>query len=138
VREARPQEIKFFYQKIQRWYIYPEQLIFTDETSKDGRSAFRRYAWSKKNTPAIVSLPSSRGKRVSVLASFASKGFCAWESIEGTYDRFKFHDLFKKVVVPFLNPWPLPRSILILDNAKIHMYPELEEMVQQTGIVIIS
>jgi transposase len=133
VREAQPAEIELYYDKISYFYLYPEQLIFCDETSKDGRSATRRYAWSQKGTAAIVNLPAARGQRISLLASFSSYGFCGWDSIDGTYDRIKFHELFLKVVYPYLNPWPLPRSILILDNAKIHMYPELEEAVSQTG-----
>ena len=26
-----------------------------------------------------------------------------------------------------MNPWPLPRSILLLDHARIHCYPQLFE-----------
>ena len=39
-------------------------------------------------------------------------------------------------VIPFLNPWPLPRSILILDNARIHMYKELEDAVHDQGALL--
>ncbi|KAF4028515.1 DDE superfamily endonuclease [Phytophthora infestans] len=45
----------------------------------------------------------------------------------GTFTRSLFLRAFVKNVVPLLNPWPLPRSSVILDNAKIHMYHELEE-----------
>jgi len=41
-------------------YSYPEQLVFIDETSKDGR------------------LPISRGNRVSVVAALGTKGFISW------------------------------------------------------------
>ena len=43
-REATPEEIRNFYCKLLPWYSYPEQLLFIDETSKDGRDAFRKYA----------------------------------------------------------------------------------------------
>jgi transposase len=39
-------------------------------------------------------------------------------------------------IVPYLNPWPLPRSILVLDNAKIHMYKELEAIMHSRGAMI--
>ncbi len=39
-------------------------------------------------------------------------------------------------IIPYLNPWPLPRSILILDNAKIHMCSELEEAVHRKGALL--
>ena len=111
--------------------------MFVDETSKDGRSSIRRYAWSKRGTPAIVRLPNTRSKRVSVLASFTTHGFSSWFINEGTYDRAQFHCAFKKFILPTLNPWPLPRSILVLDNSKIHMYPELENMINQAGALLM-
>ena len=119
--------------KLQSIYSYPEQLIFIDETFKDGRHAYRRYARSKCGTKAIVRLPFSRGERVSVFAGLGVKGFIAWESTRGTFSRQKFHDAFARCIIPLLNPWPLPNSIVIMDNAKIHMYKELEAAIHQTG-----
>lgn len=108
-----------------------------DETSKDGRDAFRKYARSKRGTKAVVKLPFSRGKRVSILAAIDTNGFFAWKTTRGTYDRIAFHEAFAETIVPHLNPWPLPRSIVILDNAKIHMYKELEEVIHQCGARLI-
>ena len=132
-REATPIEIRTYKSKLQAIYHFPAQLIFLDETSKDGRHAYRRYARSKRGTKAVVRLPFSRGKRVSVLAALNVNGFIAWESTRGTFTRQKFHDAFARHVVPKLNPWPLPNSIVIMDNAKIHMYRELETSIHQTG-----
>jgi len=36
-REAVPEEIRNHYEKLKPIYSYPEQLVFIDETSKDGR-----------------------------------------------------------------------------------------------------
>lgn len=110
-RESVTAEILVFYQKLCMFYSGPDQLVFMDETSKDGRDALRKYAWSRRNTPAIVSLPFSRGERVSVLAAFDVSGFFAWASTPGTFDRAKFHDIVKTKIAPFLNPWPLPRCV---------------------------
>ncbi|OWZ02911.1 Transposase [Phytophthora megakarya] len=52
------------------------------------------------------------------------------EIIRRTFSRKEFHKAFQKKAAPLLNPWPLLRSIVILDNARIHMYRELEELVQ--------
>ena len=136
-REAIPEEITTYYEKLQPIYSFPEQLVFIDETSKDGRDAFRRYARSKRGTKAVVRLPFSRGKRVSVLAALDHKGFMSWKCTEGTFTRNKFHEAFSEKIVPHLNPWPLPRSIVIMDNAKIHMFRELEDAVHQCGARLI-
>lgn len=57
----------------------------------------------------------------------------AWDYIEGTFTRQEFHRCFLAKVVPLLNLWPLPKSIVILDNAKIHMYPDIDRAVHQYG-----
>ncbi len=54
----------------------------------------------------------------------------------GTFDRERFHRVITTRILPLLNPWPLPRSILILDNAKIHMYKELQDAVHSTGALL--
>lgn len=108
-RESVPAELEGFYRKLRPFYSGPDQLVFIDETSKDGRDALRKYAWSRRNTPAIVSLPFSRGERLSILAAFDVTGFFAWDSTPGTFDREAFHDVFRRKIAPYLNPWPLPR-----------------------------
>ena len=108
--------------KLKAIYSHPSQLVFVDETSKDGRSAYRRYAWSLKGTKTTARLPFRRGKRVSILAAVDIHGFFSWSTTSGTYTRQSFHDAFAETVIPYLNPWPLPHSIVIMDNAKIHMY----------------
>ena len=114
-----------------------EQLIFIDETSKNRRLATRRYAWSKRNTPVVEASPFPRGQRVSVLAAFDVHGFFSWQCTFGTFTRLSFHDAIYTQILPYLNPWPLPRSIVILDNAKIHMYAEFEAMVHSVGAILI-
>lgn len=132
-REAVPAEIRNYEAKLRSIYHYPGQLVFIDETSKDGRHAYRRYARSKRGTKAVVKLPFARGKRVSILAALNIDGFMSWATTRGTFSRQNFHNAFAATVVPKLNPWPLPNSIVIMDNAKIHMYKELEDVIHQCG-----
>jgi DDE superfamily endonuclease len=136
-REAMPMEVDNYARKLNCFYSYPEQMVFVDETSKDGTSARRRYAWSRRGTRAVVATSFSRGNRVSVLAACDTKGFIGWTSTRGTFTRRSFHDGFLRVVIPKLNPWPLPRSIVVIDNAKIHMYEELAAAVHQCGAILL-
>lgn len=136
-REAVPEVIECFMKKMQKWYSYPEQLVFLDETSKNGLDAMRRYAWSAKGERAIVKAPFARGNRVSIFAACDSSGFIAWRTTRGTFTRLKFHRAFVSCVLKKLNPWPLPHSIVVLDNARIHMYAELEAAVHSVGAVLL-
>jgi hypothetical protein len=86
-RECVPEEVSNYKAKLQAIYSFPAQLLFIDETSKDGRHAYRRYAWSKRNTPAVVKLPFRRGERVSILAALDHRGFVSWETTRGTFTR---------------------------------------------------
>ncbi|KAF0704026.1 hypothetical protein AaE_015146 [Aphanomyces astaci] len=135
-QESADFELRDYYRRLSPYYSYPDQLVFVDETSKDGRDSIRKYAWSKRNKKAIVELPFSRGQRVSALAAFTTSGFLAWDYVDGTFDRATFHDVMVKKILPYLNPWPLPRSILILDNAKIHMYKERQDAVHRRGALL--
>jgi hypothetical protein len=136
-RESNPEEIKWYKQNLEELYLYPEQLVFIDETSKDGRAALRTFAWSAVNTPAIVNLPFSRGIRVSALAGFNHRGFLAWEFTTGTFTRNSFHDAFVDNILPHLQPYPMPNSIVVIDNARIHMYSQFREAIESRGAFLI-
>ncbi|OWZ16462.1 Transposase, partial [Phytophthora megakarya] len=60
-RESVPAEIEAYYKKLPPFYRGPDQLVFLDETAKVGRSVLRRFAWSPRNTPAIVRQPFDTG-----------------------------------------------------------------------------
>lgn len=136
-REAKQHECDVYLEKLKKIYTRNDQLVFLDETSKDGRDSFRNYAWSRIGSPALVSLPFSRGNRISVLAAFDIGGFFAWNMDVGTYDREKFHKAMIEKVIFKMNPYPSARSILILDNAKIHMYQNLVNAVASVGAFVI-
>jgi hypothetical protein len=136
-REACQQEVDNFYLKLKKFYSRNDQLVFVDETAKDSRDAIRKYAWSRRGTPAIVTNKFGRSVRCSVLAAVDVSGFLAWPSDNGTYNRKKFHTAMISHILPKMNPYPFPRSILILDNAKIHMYQELIDAVQSIGAIVI-
>ena len=75
--------------------------------------------------PVFAMQPFERGVRLSVLASLDVTGFLSWTCTKGTYTRKSFHQAFVNDILPKLARWPGPRSIVVLDNASIHMYPEL-------------
>lgn len=136
-RESRQADVLEYVAKCEKVITCADQCVFVDETSKDGRDANRRYGRSLRGSPCIVKTPFTRGKRVSVLAAMDVNGFFASHSTSGTFDRIRFHEAMKAAIIPFLNPYPLPRSIVVLDNAKIHMCPELEEAINAVGATII-
>jgi hypothetical protein len=132
-REASSSEVEDYIGRLSPFYTNQDQLVFVDETSKDGRSSVRKYGWSRVGAPCVAKLPFTRGKRISALCAMDSKGFFAMASTEETFDRHAFHLAMITHIIPKMNPYPLPRSILILDNAKIHMYQSLQDAVHEMG-----
>ncbi|DAZ98854.1 TPA: hypothetical protein N0F65_002579 [Lagenidium giganteum] len=66
-------------------------------------------------------------------------GFCCmrWygrETTRGTLTCVVFHIAFLRQVIPRLNPWPIPRSIVVLDNTKSHA---LEDFVHACGAILL-
>jgi hypothetical protein len=129
-------ELEDFKFGLRPFYNFPDQLIFVNETSKDGRDAIRKYAWAPIGSPAIVSLPFSRGQRVSALAAFNSIGFLAWPFTTGIFTRQSFHNAFINTILPHLHPWPMPNSIVIIDNTRIHMYKQLQDAIETRGALL--
>ena len=125
--EAREQDIERYVEELQYWYMYPEQLIFIDETSKDARSVYRARGWGKTGAPVFATQAFDRGQRASVLAALDVHGFIRWHMTSGTYSRDTFHDAFVQRILPELHQWPGPRSIVVIDNASIHRYPQLAQ-----------
>ncbi|KAG6954264.1 hypothetical protein JG688_00012450 [Phytophthora aleatoria] len=84
-REVVPAEIEAFRAKLRPIYSYAEQLVFLDESAKDGRHAYRRFRWSRRSTKAVVKLPFRIGKRLSIMAALVENGFFGGDWTEGTF-----------------------------------------------------
>lgn len=136
-REAVPFEVATYLSKMRSFYTSPEQLLFLDETLENGLDSMRRRAWSQRGTKAVVSVPFVRGQRILILAACDVRDFAAWETTRGTFTRHSFHSAFVRKVINLLNPWPLSRSIVVMDNARIHIYAELEEAIHRCGAILI-
>ena len=135
--ECLPEEVANYRAKLATVYSYPQQMVFIDETSKDSCNAYHMHGWAGKGEKVVVQLPSGQRVRRSVLAALGHNGFIAWETTSETFTRFDFHHAFINKILPFLNPWPLPRSIVVMDNAKIHMYPELCAAISSAGTLLL-
>jgi transposase len=136
-REAKRAETAAYFARLKSIYWFPDQLVFVDETSKDHRDTRRRYGWSRRGKRCISLQPNNRGKRISVLAALDVNGFFAFDSTPDTFDRAKFHEAMTTKILPFCNPYPLPRSIIIMDNAKIHVYEEIHKTVEAFGALLV-
>lgn len=62
--------------------------------------------------------------RYSLLPAIADSGILALDIVEGSFDQQKF-GTFIDSLLDQMNPWPLPNSVIIMDNCRIHKDTDL-------------
>lgn len=128
----------------------PECIVCIDETSKDERTYFRSHGRSKLNTRVEIEGPFIRGKRYSLLPAMDVDGIFASKVVEGSFTHDLFYAFLQRQVVrscnssttpiltqshqlPKMQPFPGPRSVLVMDNARIHHSDAISELVARAG-----
>ena len=76
-----------------------EQLVVLDESSKDGRTFFRRYGRAVAGSRASAMAPLERGTRYSILPALTVDGYIAVRAVEGSIDGLEFFDFVVEDVV---------------------------------------
>jgi len=94
--------------------------MYIDETAANERTLDRKYGWSPINQPARQIESFKRTKKWSILPLYTYNGFIDWMIIHASFDADLFVQFLEEHVIPHTNPYPGPRSVLIMDNAKIH------------------
>jgi transposase len=70
----------------------PQQLVFLDESSKDGRTFWRTHGWSAHGERPVEVAPHDRGERWSILPALTIKGYIAMRVVPGSVDSTEFYD----------------------------------------------
>jgi hypothetical protein len=94
--------------------------MFLDESAANERANDRKYGWADVGLKAVSSEWLIKSPTWSILPLYTEEGFVAWEIIQGSYTAGSFNEFVCNHVIPHTNPFPGPRSVLCMDNAKIH------------------
>lgn len=76
-----------------------EQLVFVDESSKDGRTIARRYGQARSGERAIEEFNHDRGERWSILLALSLEGYIALRIVEGSVNGDNFFDFIVEELV---------------------------------------
>jgi hypothetical protein len=94
--------------------------VAIDESAANERSGDQKRGWAPIGCLAIAPYFGDWTRRVSVVPAMDINGYFAWEILQGGLTKEIFEAFMEHQVIPQCNPWPLPWSIIILDNASSH------------------
>jgi hypothetical protein len=96
--------------------------LFVDETHSDLATARRKYGWALKGRPAFKRVYNFQGDGAngcSAICSFSIEGFRTVTTYDVAVDTEVFMTTLQQRILPYMNPYPGPRSVLFLDNARV-------------------
>ena len=96
-----------------------KQLVYLDESACNERTMDHNYGWSEVGTPYVMVTSAKRSEKWSILPLYSMEGFIQWEIIQGLYNAEMFKNFVRERVLPLMNSFPGPRSVLFMDIAAI-------------------
>jgi transposase len=112
--------------------IAPNDLVFLDE-SGFSLALYLLYGWGPIGERLFESIPSRRGKNLSLLGAFDCEGMLATCSKEGAMKRVDVEAFLGRDLLPLLEAG----SVLVLDNARIHQGGNIEKIVKKAGCSVL-
>jgi transposase len=75
--------------------------------------------------------------RYSLLPALSLDGMIYAKVVEGSFTSSLFRD-FLEGVLDHMQPFPAPKSVIVMDNARIHKDPAIIEMIEERYVSIQS
>lgn len=106
------------------------EFVVVDEMSKNERTFARHYGRAPCNYRAQLKDVFVRGDRYSLCAAMTVDGYIAAHVVEGSFHAEQFYSFIAEEVLPQMNAFPAERSVLVLDNCRIHHNDALVELME--------
>ncbi|KAI0050387.1 hypothetical protein FA95DRAFT_1487343 [Auriscalpium vulgare] len=116
-----------------RLHYTAAQMVFVDESSIDRRDLRRDRGRGLRGLRAAQKFRQARGQRFSLLPALSLNGYLVVRVVPGSVDGFEFYDFLVNDLLPIMNPYPQPCSVLVLDNCNIHKSAAVREAVDAAG-----
>lgn len=99
---------------------------------------FGRYGWNIKGRPAFLYIANAAhgyGVGCSAMCSMTLDGMRTITISEHMIDNNIFMETLQNDVLPAMNPFPHPRSVLVMDNATVHNPFQVHNACQGHGVL---
>lgn len=110
--------------------------MFADESHFNRLTLRRPYAWSKRGDRASRHELQFRGAKYSILPALSLDGILHLDVVENAVTGAVFRN-FVEGLLPLMNKFPLPNSVLVIDNASIHKVDGIRELVEERGMRLV-
>jgi DDE superfamily endonuclease len=97
-----------------------DQLVFLDESGINNKLGQRTHGWGPKGQTVQAKVLAGRAENLSLLPAMTVDGYIACNVYKGGVTADIYEEFVRDYVLPKCTPWPGPRSVIIMDNAKIH------------------
>jgi len=110
------------------------QSVWVDKTGCDKHDHIRKYGYSFRGIPPVSQQLLVRGERANAVLALSMKGVIAFSTMTGPVNGSVFYDF---TLIPNMQFYDgeNPNSIVIMDNCSIHHVQEVEDVIQQSGIL---
>ena len=114
-------------------------FVWADETGSNNRNCIRKYRYALRGQTPVCQRILSRGKGINAVSAISSSGILATENTTGTINGDFFFDYLRGELLPRMQPFngDNKHSILVLDNCSIHHIPEVKDLVEKAGILLL-
>lgn len=113
---------------IRDWRVY----VWFDESAANQKTPMRRYGYSPVGKRTRSKCIFVKGVRYTLILAMAATGVLTWRIQKGGAKGPDVHD-FVRDLLPYLNPYPEPRSVVVADNCGTHKDPEIIALVENIG-----
>jgi len=114
----------------------PEYLVTADESAVNLLTTYRINGWAYKGTRARKACNFVRGTRYSLLPAITVHGLIYTHVKIGGYNGEQFAEWLEGLL-EVMNPYLTPKSVLILDNCRIHHVDEVQELCDAKGVKLL-
>jgi transposase len=117
--------------------ITAEQMVFLDESIFKQQTGWRLMAYGPIGQPARYSDDMRRGDTWSILPAYTTEGYLPCTGIrQGFFNGDAFFSWVVNELLPYLNPFPQPRSVICLDNLNVHLDRRVRQALEDKGCLI--
>ena len=110
------------------------QIICIDESAFNEHTSHKKYGQAPQGLPAKAKVWLKRSKRQSFLPAYTIDGYEEPLIYQGSITQVIFEDWMENKILQICNPWPGPRSIIVMDNCSIHRSQRILNMCKARGI----